>query len=94
MSGAVVGSSGSAVGGTRLLGPVVFESGGSVGRRLVGRGTGGSGGRGSCGLDVVGGSVLDPESGMRVVSSVTPWGSACAIAATEAAYRAVDEEEG
>ncbi len=39
------------------------------------------------------GSGLDPESGMRVVSSVTPWGSACAIAATEAAYRAVDELE-
>ncbi len=40
------------------------------------------------------GGVLDPESGMRVVSSVTAWGSACAIAATEAAYRAVDEVEG
>ncbi len=39
-------------------------------------------------------SGLDPESGMRVVSSVTPWGSAAAIGATEAAYRAVDELEG
>jgi hypothetical protein len=92
VSGAVVGSSGSAVGGTKFLGPVVFESGGSVGRRLVGRGE--VGGGGSCGLDVVGGSVLDPVSGMRVVSSVTAWGTACAIAATEAAYRAVDEEGG
>ncbi len=93
MSGAMVGSSGSAVGG---LGPVVFESGGSVGRRLVGRSTGGNGGGGSCGSDVVvgAGGVLDPESGMRAVSSVTPWGSAAAIGATEAAYRAVDEVEG
>ena len=40
------------------------------------------------------GSGLDPESGMRVVSSVTPWGSAAAISATEAAYRAVEELEG
>ncbi len=43
MSGALYGSSGSVVGGTKHLGPVVFESGGSVGS-LVGRGTGGSGG--------------------------------------------------
>ncbi len=47
-----------------------------------------------CGLDEVVESGLDPESGMRVVSSVTPWGSAAAICATEAAYRAVDELEG
>ncbi len=73
---------------------MVFDSGGSVGRRLVGRGTSGSVGGGSCGLDEVVGSGLDPESGMRVVSSVTPWGSAAAIGATEAAYRAVDELEG
>ncbi len=40
------------------------------------------------------GSGLDHESGMRVVSSVTPWGAAAAICATEAAYRAVEELEG
>ncbi len=58
---------------------MVFDSGGSVGRRLVGKGTSVSGGGGCCGLDEFVGSGLDPESGMRVVSSVTPWGSAAAI---------------
>ncbi len=52
------------------LDPVVFAWGGSVGRRLVGRGTSGS----VLGEVVVGwvvGCGLDPESGMRIVSSVT-----------------------
>ena len=44
------------------------------------------------------GGGLEPESGMRVVSSVTPLESAAAmaaaLAATEAAIRAVDELEG
>ncbi len=73
---------------------MVFVSGGPARRSLVGRGSSGALGGGSCGLGGVVGSGLDPESGMRVVSSVTPWGSAVAIGATEAAYRAVEGSEG
>ncbi len=48
-----------------------------MGRRLVGKGASGSVGGGSCGLDGVVGSGLDPESGMRVVSSVIRCGDLC-----------------
>jgi hypothetical protein len=66
---------------------VVFESVGPVRGSLVRRGGSGTLGGGGYRLGGDVGSGLDQDSGMRVVSSVTPWGSAAAIAATEAAYR-------